>query len=313
MDASGNKEIIWRDALTGTTSLEDASGSVSLGNGDICIVPIGTGAAKCLIYYYHDYNTLATSLPARVKSTTAVGGWVQLDTPSFTRPLTYSSGSNLSATAVGKHVIATSSASQTIALPVTGLSPGDQISFECKVTAGLLTIDAGTTYLIDGLRRRRLWMSETCTLRWTGTEWTKIAGLSIPMQVSLTLDSAQSLTAETWTLASFKTVVKDTASLVSTAGAYFMPIREGLWTISANLEFTSEAGIDLMFSTNDSVLLADQIARAGLRTSSAINLTAEYSADSTDYIQAYVYSSTGQSLINAAKSDWLVAREIITW
>lgn len=51
----------------------------------------------------------------------------------------------------------------------------------------LATIDPASTTTIDGSTTRIMWAGETALLAWTGTEWNKIAGKSLPMIASVKL------------------------------------------------------------------------------------------------------------------------------
>lgn len=84
---------------------------------------------------------------------------------------------------IGKwHICSGTSADYTVTLPAASGNAGKLIGLRMSsALTKLVTIDANSTELIDGVETRVMWANEVAVLFCDGTGWTKIGGKSIPM------------------------------------------------------------------------------------------------------------------------------------
>lgn len=85
-----------------------------------------------------------------------------------------------------------------------------------RTSTKLATIDPDSTTTIDGATTRVMWAGESAILAWTGAEWEKRAGKSIPMKACGTITPASS-TGSTYTKQPIgASVVDNTGAMVNT-------------------------------------------------------------------------------------------------
>jgi hypothetical protein len=89
----------------------------------------------------------------------------------------------LTSAAFGKmHICSGTSTDYIVDLPAVAISAGKLIGFRMSsALTKLVTLDAASTELIDGLQTRIMWANEVAILFCDGVSWTKIAGKTIPM------------------------------------------------------------------------------------------------------------------------------------
>jgi hypothetical protein len=99
----------------------------------------------------------------------------------------------LTSAAFGKmHVCSGTSADYTVDLPAVAVSAGKLIGFRMSsALTKLVTLDAASTELIDGLQTRVMWANEVAILYCDGASWTKIAGKTVAMSAMLYMDANQ--------------------------------------------------------------------------------------------------------------------------
>lgn len=88
------------------------------------------------------------------------------------------------------HVCTGTTADYTLNLPTTGITSGDLFSFEMSAAlTELVTLDALAGQLIDGQQTRIMWSGEKAVLKWDGSNWQKISGVSIPASIRIEMRS----------------------------------------------------------------------------------------------------------------------------
>ena len=142
--------------------------------------------------------------------------------------------SAVSATPMAMHKC--SGTSYSISLPAVKSCPGQVIGFRMMSSlAGLVTLAAASTDLIDGASSRIMWEHEVAILWNDGVSWTKIAGKSIPMIASLGMSGNQTFSASTPTKLTFSVVQKNacpTVMLSDSASAQIDIIRSGYYSLT---------------------------------------------------------------------------------
>ncbi len=124
----------------------------------------------------------------------------------------------LTAAAYGKaYLVTITSVDITATLPAAANHTGETIRFRVAGSSTkLLTLDGNSTETIDGLTTRIMWAGESCEIMSDGTNWSKVAGKTIPMVLTLTRSSTDQtgIASGTWT-----TILMDTNSAISNAPA----------------------------------------------------------------------------------------------
>lgn len=90
------------------------------------------------------------------------------------------------------HVCSGTSADYTVTLPAAAGNAGNLIAFRMAPIASLsklITLDGNASEKINDSLTRIMWANESCVLLCDGSNWSKIAGLSIPMIGSMYLAS----------------------------------------------------------------------------------------------------------------------------
>lgn len=123
-------------------------------------------------------------------------------------------------TANRRHVCSGTTADYTVPLPtLTSEDAGARV--QVRIAAGLtklVTVDAGSGVLIDGQQTRIMWANEVALLMWDGTTWAKVAGKSIPMQVTLSSSVVTALGGQgAYTTIPLNTVVSGLAAMLDVA------------------------------------------------------------------------------------------------
>lgn len=125
----------------------------------------------------------------------------------------------VTATISTMHVISGTSASYTITLPATSGNTGKLIGFRVAALASaskLYTLDGNTSETINGALTRVMWAGEAAILLCDGSNWFKIAGLSIPMSANLSLTGGpQNYTGNTYTVVLLNNIVSDNTNLIA--------------------------------------------------------------------------------------------------
>ncbi|WP_051361126.1 hypothetical protein [Desulfuromonas sp. TF] len=150
----------------------------------------------------------------------------------YNSPVAITAASVLTSDAAGRHHVCSDSGSPAdyeVDLPTSGMSVGDLISIEMSAAlTKIVTIDAGAGgSLIDGERYRAMWAKEKALLKWDGTNWQKIAGLSVPQAAKISYNEGPAtLVNGATTFVPLKTLVFDTAGLSNLTDGW-LTIRRG--------------------------------------------------------------------------------------
>lgn len=111
------------------------------------------------------------------------------------------------------------------------LADGARIGDICEIliaaaSTNLVTIDPAGSTTIDGATTRILHNGETATLRWSGTQWEKVGGRSIPMEAGMHLaaNTANSVNA-VQTLVALNTMNHDSTGLMVNTAANKITLR----------------------------------------------------------------------------------------
>lgn len=174
--------------------------SIVLGRQYSAITVVSDGTSKWIIESITDtpFNLLAPILQSEVAITAAT----TLTSATFGR----------------MHLISGTSANYTITLPAVSGNAGQIIGFRVAPMANanrIYTLDGNSAETIDGQTTRLLWANEVAILYCTGSEWTKIGGLTLPMACIMRRTTAQSISNATWTQIATTTVVTDNTSSLS--------------------------------------------------------------------------------------------------
>jgi len=170
--------------------------------------------------------------------------WVDKDAVANVTGIDWASPVSVTTTAtltIGKHhVCSGTTADYTITLPAVSGNEGRLISVEMSgALTKLVTVDGNASETIDGATTRIMWASETAILLCDGTQWTKVAGKSIPMQGYLYANSFTQLfaaaTATKLQLASFSG-----NPFLNDAANYQIKIpRVGRYSLSYSIHYSS--------------------------------------------------------------------------
>jgi len=166
--------------------------------------------------------------------------------------------------------------------------------------SGLVTVDAGTGHLIDGVQTRMMWANEVALLKVNTdeTNWAKVGGKSIPMASSLGMSGNQTFSAGTVTLLTcLSTNIYNSAPAAMQSAAKFTVLRPGkyLLCVVANLNQCSsdcQAGI---YTYKNGVIGLPAIANphGGGNGYPTANATFPLQLAAGDYLQPYGYFNTG--------------------
>lgn len=161
-----------------------------------------------------------------------------------------------------------------------------------------IAIMDGYTGLIDEAATRVLWAGESAVLMSNGTNWTKVAGKTIPMCGALTVGSAQTFSSATATLLQLSTSGFNAApAAFQVPGSYeFVCLRPGTyrvsWALMTNNTNTSATGITIYYYKNGASSFANiDYNQASYNKTNSASVETQLAAG--DYLQLYGYYATG--------------------
>jgi len=272
---------------------------------------------------------------------TAVAGTNTLTLPAATGTVAYASSTNgaitatnilqgttsvtgavgLTSTAFGVlHQCTGTSADYTITLPAVSGNAGKIIGFQMSTAlTKLVTIDGNGSETIDGSLTRIMWAGETATLYCDGTAWTKIAGKTIPMIGSLTVNATQSVATATdtkKTLGATQSVDNGVPSMSDTANSKITAKRPGKYTLFGSTRISNisvAANMETRVYYNGSELtIASRVNSSGDWPACAVSIG--YTLAVGDYIELYAkqYTGVNQTYGNVAENI-LTVTELPQW
>jgi len=145
--------------------------------------------------------------------------------------------STTTATIDRMHVISGTGSDYTINLPASSGNAGKLIGFRVSQSATkLFTLDGNASETINGSLTRILWAGESCILLCDGSNWLKIAGLTIPMMCNLYKTSNTSTPSTgVWTKISVDaTYVDNTGEMADLVNYKIIVKRPGKYMLEGN-------------------------------------------------------------------------------
>jgi len=169
-----------------------------------------------------DLLTLSSGVPA----------WASRDID-WANPVSVTTTATL---AISKHhVCSGTSADYTVTLPAVSGNAGKLLSVEMAgALTKLVTLDGNASETIDGATSRVMWARESAILLCDGTQWTKVAGKSIPMACTIRANSAQAVAASTNTAVPLANFVAGLQTMHDTTNNRITILRSGNYLIGAS-------------------------------------------------------------------------------
>lgn len=140
------------------------------------------------------------------------------------------------------HVVSGTTSNYTVMLPAASGNAGKLIGIRIAPTATkLFTIDGNASETIDGSLVRIMWAGESCLLLCDGSNWFKVAGKSIPMDVLLkrTISDQTGIASTTHTQIVMDTLSKGTSLLYDSTNGRVSIVRPGTYLCSAFIYATN--------------------------------------------------------------------------
>ena len=236
-------------------------------------------------------------------------------------PVSVTGTTTLTSSAVNKvHLCTGTSSNYTITLPDSGMTAGDLVAFQMgnsTTLTKLVTLDATSGNLIDGVQTRIMWSEEVAILKWDGTNWCKIGGKSIPMVGAMHLSGNQTIPSSTHTKVTLNAITLSVGAIANTSTNEVTIRRANYYDLSAQLYFQGVAstqfilnarknGSDFIYGESVSVATEAQILRVG---------PFPVLLASADVMTLYAFHNNASSrIIYGIDFDCqLVVKEIITW
>lgn len=261
--------------------------------------------------------TLVNGVPAWAA---ASGGSAAID---WANPVSVTTTANLT---IGKHhVCSGTSADYTVTLPAVSGNAGKLLSIEMSgALTKLVTVDGNGSETIDGATTRVMWARETAVLLCDGTQWTKIGGKSVPMsaRMSITTTNSVSIANQATVKVLLDKNALDSAGMVSTANNRINIRRPGIYSTSGAAIFqslTTSTLFELNIYVNGAPRTAFAMYGTGSNQSypSALTPVANISLTSGDYIELYIYHTSGVARNLYTDSTgyytYLSVTEVLTW
>lgn len=260
MDETGTFELTGGFVGPGS-SLTNLNAS-ALASGTVAAARLGTGPAGSTTYLRGDATW----------ATLAGGGGGDLLSPLVGPEVAINATTALGPDAFGRmHACAGTSADYAVTLPAATGNAGKFIGLRMAgALTKFVTIAPNAAASIDGANARVMWAREVAILLCDGTNWTKVAGKSIPMAVVLRLvggvpDQAQSIPNGTWTKVLLTNADADnTGRMADLANNRAVIRRDGAYTVLA-------VGSLVNLSTNTSRILVAPWKNDGQRVASEIS------------------------------------------
>lgn len=173
------------------------------------------------------------------------------------------------------HLCTGTSADYTVTLPAVSGNAGKLIGFRMGNAAALtklVTLDANASEKIDDSLTRVMWANEVAILYCDGTQWTKIAGKSIPMITAVGLFNAQAaIVTATTTKVLIDTVWVDTASQADISNHLINIRRAGTYSVTPQVRlFGIAAAVPRALAV---AMLGTAYINANVRAAAEANLT----------------------------------------
>ncbi len=218
------------------------------------------------------------------------------------------------------HVCSGTSADYTVTLPAASGNAGKLIGF--RMAAGLtklVTLDGNSTETIDGTTTRIMWAGEAAILLCDGSNWTKVAGKTLPMRTRLSLGSDQTVSNSTWAKLSLDTSsnLVAPAAFLNTGSNRVVALRPGQYQISAASQMATSSGtvpvIGAIRVNNTqyagSYYVFTNLAVAPVTTNASLELAA------SDYIESFVihFNGTDMTAGNGTYTTYMTVVEVPTW
>lgn len=221
------------------------------------------------------------------------------------------------------YLVSGTTADYTINLPTTGLSTGNIISFSMvNALTKLVTINAGTKS-IDGATTRVMWANEYATLMYDGTNWTKIAGRTIPMACELFGGGSTNVTDSTLTTITLSgTPSFNVGSMADSGNSRVIVRRAGNYNVSGAFNLaTHTAGVTRLncyFLKNGGTFFAIESSQPSTSADSGIgfNRPMALAAADTLLMQAYQANAGAATLAtvnDGSRDPFLCIVEIPQW
>ncbi len=264
-------------------------GDILVADASNVLVPLNPGSNG-------DVLTIVAGVPAYAAP--SGGGGMTIDWASI---VSITGTTTVTASGVTKdHRCSGTTSNYTVTLPTSGLTDGDVIAFTMdSALTKLVMLDATGGHLIDGRQTRVLWANECCTLRWDGTNWTKVAGKSIPMVAFMALISAsQSILTGAVTKVTLDTAIVDVGGIADAANSKVVARRGGLYRIRGTVSYdvgASAQRYDIFLYKNAASIGFNS---NGANSSFALLATPSIgsvvvSLSAADYIELYGYQDSG--------------------
>lgn len=209
----------------------------------------------------------------------------------------------------------------TVTLPPASGNTGKLIGFRMGSASGLtklVTIDGDGTETIDGQTTRIMWATETAILMCDGSNWHKISGKSVPMQVMLqrsTVTGDQSISASTWTPCATTELIFGTTLMEDAANDRITIVRPGKYLCAASFymagtTITTAYGTIGKNQASNSQVLANI---AGDSTTAYGSVSTTYSCAVGDYIVASTYIAATSPRYESDAPTTIFAGELPQW
>lgn len=214
------------------------------------------------------------------------------------------------------HVCSGTTSDYTVTLPTASGNAGKLIGF--RMATGLtkmVTLDGDGSETIDGATTRLLWAGESAILLSDGTNWSKIAGKTIPLSAAMSLSATQDLADSVDERIDFDTTQWDSASMADTTNKRLNIKRGGRYQYHMVTRFTNNSfGVEcyLSFRLNGagSPMAFTQKGANTANTASQTNGTLSVAAG--DYLEGWVVEyGAARTMDNL--TTLVVLTEVPTW
>jgi hypothetical protein len=236
----------------------------------------------------------------------------------------------LTSTAFGKvHRVTGTTSDYTIGLPAVSGNAGKFIEFIMDgALTKLVTLDGNASETIDGSTTRIMWANEIALLYCDGTQWTKIAGKSIPMYCSMSCSTATSISSATVTDIPLSTSLTDNTGRMVNTGSNRVDIkRGGIYDVVASITYCGASnglsGIpaqsgNMQTRVNKNGSFQTNVSVSALSGSyPAVRVASQIVTSTSDNITISAYQTTGNTCylynLGSPQETQLYVTERILW
>lgn len=294
-------------------------GTTLLGNLEATAQSGGTLTISGVIDGYTDFALLAGDVLELHPSALAITELhTELDALTTISDVAVSGAVTLTSSAFGKmHVCSGTTADYTIILPTAVGAAGKSFGVRMSnALTKLVTLDGNAAETINGTTIRVMWAGEVAVLESDGSNWNKIGGVSLPMQVRLSRATDQTgIIAGTWTAVIMTARDFGVPQLFDSGNGRIPIVRPGRYMVTVSAYVTQTTGtLTFAYATvgvNGTNLPWYQ--QSGTAGASAGSFATMLNLATGDHVETMVYNDATTAKILGGGGAHIAVAEIPSW